>query len=259
MVESLPLDSEEKTRLRHFMAFLLLGVPTMLAFGVYNCWMSHWTLGSVIFAMALSLVLAWFLLKRLQSGIWLYRVNAMFFGGMLLYMTILGGEGGSKALWLFTFPLVAFFLLSTVEGLVWTMVMYLGALCVFWIPYLGVSTYRYQGQFITRFSAVYFIISVLAFWFEYLRQHYRKGMELEHLRLQAERSALQEALSKVRQLSGMLPICSSCKKVRDDQGYWTQIEAYISTHSDAEFSHGICPDCGEQLYPGHYRKSGKRD
>ena len=118
-------------------------------------------------------------------------------------------------------------------------------------------SHRYPGQFITRFSAVYFIISVLAFWFEYLRQHYRNGMEVEQQRLQAERSALQEALSKVRQLSGMLPICASCKKVRDDRGYWTQIEAYISDHSEAEFSHGICPDCGDKLYPGVYRKSLK--
>ncbi len=60
---------------------------------------------------------------------------------------------------------------------------------------------------------------------------------------------LQEALSKIRTLSGMLPICSSCKKIRDDKGYWTQIELYIREHSDAEFSHGICPDCSQKLYP----------
>jgi hypothetical protein len=254
LVESLPLDSEEKTRLRHFMAFLLLGVPTMLVFGIYNCWKSNWVLAGVIFAMALSLMFAWSLLKRLRSGIWLYRLNALFFGGMLLFMAVLGGDNGSKSLWLFTFPLVAFFLLSTIEGLAWTVVLFLGMACVFWRPWPGLPTHHYQGQFTSRFAAVYFIISVLAFWFEYLRQHYRQGMEVEHQRLQAERSALQEALSKVRQLSGMLPICASCKKVRDDQGYWTQIEAYISQHSEAEFSHGICPDCGDNLYPGVYRK-----
>jgi HAMP domain-containing protein len=60
---------------------------------------------------------------------------------------------------------------------------------------------------------------------------------------------LQESLSKVKVLSGMLPICSSCKKIRDDKGYWSQIESYIRDHSDAEFSHGICPDCAKKLYP----------
>jgi hypothetical protein len=63
---------------------------------------------------------------------------------------------------------------------------------------------------------------------------------------------LQEALAKVKTLSGFLPICASCKKIRDDKGYWNQIEAYISEHSAAEFSHGICPECIEKLYPDVY-------
>ena len=65
---------------------------------------------------------------------------------------------------------------------------------------------------------------------------------------------LQEALAKVKTLSGMLPICASCKKIRDDKGYWQQIEAYISDHSEAEFSHGICPDCAEKIYGKYYKK-----
>ena len=59
---------------------------------------------------------------------------------------------------------------------------------------------------------------------------------------------LQEALAKVKTLSGMLPICASCKKIRDDKGYWNQMEAYIRDHSEAEFSHSICPDCKKKLY-----------
>jgi len=65
---------------------------------------------------------------------------------------------------------------------------------------------------------------------------------------------LQEALDKVKTLSGLLPICSSCKKIRDDQGYWQQVEVYIQDHSDAEFSHGICPDCARKLYPDLFDK-----
>lgn len=60
---------------------------------------------------------------------------------------------------------------------------------------------------------------------------------------------LQDALKEIRTLSGMLPICSSCKKIRDDQGYWKQVESYISDHSDVEFSHSICPECAKKLYP----------
>ena len=65
---------------------------------------------------------------------------------------------------------------------------------------------------------------------------------------------LQIALSEVKVLGGLLPICSSCKKIRDDEGYWNQIESYIQQHSDAEFSHGICPDCASELYPRYGKK-----
>ena len=60
---------------------------------------------------------------------------------------------------------------------------------------------------------------------------------------------LQAAFSEVKTLSGLFPICASCKKIRDDNGYWNQIESYIRKHSDAEFSHSICPECTKKLYP----------
>lgn len=61
---------------------------------------------------------------------------------------------------------------------------------------------------------------------------------------------LEETLSQVKQLSGFLPICSSCKKIRDDEGYWNQLESYLKKHADVVFSHGICPECVKKLYPG---------
>jgi hypothetical protein len=66
---------------------------------------------------------------------------------------------------------------------------------------------------------------------------------------------LQKALQDVKTLSGLLPICASCKKIRDDKGYWNILEQYISKHSGAEFSHGICPDCAQKMYPDYYKKS----
>ena len=74
----------------------------------------------------------------------------------------------------------------------------------------------------------------------------RRRLEEEKERLIFE---LRDALSKIKTLSGLLPICASCKKIRDDKGYWQQIESYIRDHSQAEFSHGICPECIKKLYP----------
>ncbi len=76
----------------------------------------------------------------------------------------------------------------------------------------------------------------------------RKKAEEERERLITE---LQDALTDVKLLSGLVPICANCKKIRDDQGYWTQIESYIQDRSDAKFSHSICPDCAAKLYPNY--------
>ena len=79
----------------------------------------------------------------------------------------------------------------------------------------------------------------------------RRRMEEEKEKLILE---LRHALSEIKTLSGLLPICASCKKIRDDNGYWNQIESYIKLHSEAEFSHSICPECAKKLYPEHYKE-----
>jgi PAS domain S-box-containing protein len=61
--------------------------------------------------------------------------------------------------------------------------------------------------------------------------------------------ALQDAFDQIKTLRGIVPICMHCKNIRDDQGYWNQVEVYVRDHSEAEFSHGICPKCAEKLYP----------
>jgi len=117
------------------------------------------------------------------------------------------------------------------------------------------------------------IFGILLTWFAFfggfianLRRHLRKQNEKiqkaheeikieieERKRAQIEKDnlivELKDALTEVKTLSGLLPICASCKKIRDDSGYWNQIESYISDHSKAEFSHCICPDCAKKLYP----------
>lgn len=63
---------------------------------------------------------------------------------------------------------------------------------------------------------------------------------------------LESALTKIKTLSGLLPICAGCKKIRDDDGYWQDVAVYIRDHSEAEFSHGLCPDCAQELFPDYY-------
>jgi DNA-binding NtrC family response regulator len=82
-----------------------------------------------------------------------------------------------------------------------------------------------------------------------LRRSIRYAIERQKLSTQ-----LKQSMKEINTLRGFLPICANCKKIRDDHGYWTQIETYISKHSEAEFSHGLCPDCVIKLYGNIGRK-----
>jgi HAMP domain-containing protein len=93
------------------------------------------------------------------------------------------------------------------------------------------------------------------------------GQTFDHMALQLKEREqekikliddLQQALTTIKTLQGILPICSSCKKIRNDEGQWTQLESYICEHSQAEFSHGLCPDCAKTLYPKYYNKGDEK-
>lgn len=105
-----------------------------------------------------------------------------------------------------------------------------------------------------------YMVGVYIFTYIYLRELYEER-EVASRKLQEANDTLEEKvkirtaeletkLGQIKVLSGLLPICASCKKIRNDEGYWTQIEAYITQNSDAQFSHGICEECAEKLYGG---------
>lgn len=109
-----------------------------------------------------------------------------------------------------------------------------------------------------RYSSVIFIAStcflvafvlVLGTYNKKMRLH-RALLEQSNADLALSNSALQDRMNEIKTLSGLLPICAQCKKIRNDKGYWTQLEGYISAHSAATFTHSICPHCADELYPG---------
>jgi len=92
---------------------------------------------------------------------------------------------------------------------------------------------------------------VVILFFENKNISKRKVVEIQHEKMTA---GPQKAITKIKKLRGVLPTCSNCKNIRDDKGYWKQIESYISDHSQAVFTHTICPKCAKKLYPELFRK-----
>ena len=95
-------------------------------------------------------------------------------------------------------------------------------------------------------SGVLYSTAIIPFWNAAARLVYFLSFALL---LSYVREQLRQSKEEVKRLSGLLPICASCKKIRNDEGYWQEIEAYLHSHSDTQFSHGICPDCAKKLYP----------
>ncbi|MDP2971139.1 MAG: DUF3365 domain-containing protein, partial [Deltaproteobacteria bacterium] len=115
------------------------------------------------------------------------------------------------------------------------------------------ALYAIEWKSMRRLGATHLLISLIGWGGIGLMAHRINRSEAVRKQAEEEREKmigdLKKALSQVKTLSGFIPICASCKKIRDDKGYWEQVEIYIRDHSEAEFSHGICPDFMKKLYP----------
>lgn len=108
---------------------------------------------------------------------------------------------------------------------------------------------------ITLIVIILIILTVNAY--RKINKHQQTEIDKQQEVLIEKNSEIEEALTEVKHLSGLLPICASCKKIRNDEGYWQRIESYIMEHSEADFSHGICPDCVQKLYGEYLNKNDK--
>jgi hypothetical protein len=137
---------------------------------------------------------------------------------------------------------------------------------------IGMTTYETLKQIISPnitiweshiITIVFSTLCAIVASFFILRKHIvltsiltKKNIESQRLQKDLEDTVeqLRATLSEVKTLTGLLPICASCKKIRDDKGYWSQIESYIREHSEADFTHSICPECAKKLYPQIYKE-----
>ena len=205
-IERAPIPSADRIRLRQFTVFVLLGVPTMVAYGLYDLARGEYVLSSIIFASAFGLSAGLYALGRMERNLIVYRINLVLYCALLVYMLVVGGEGGSKILWMYTFPFIAFFLIGKREGILWAggMLLLGAALLMGAVP--GLTVYPYPKDFRIRFLTIYAIVAAIAFWFEHFRETYRTGMETKCLELEDEKAKSQESeegLKKAQQFANV--------------------------------------------------------
>lgn len=229
----------EEQRKRSFLAlFLGILVLSLTILGVLNSMDGELTTPDLVvwlgFAFGLLSLLALRYLKNVEP---IFSLGFAITLAILTYETAVGNGGGMAFLWFYFFPLATFFLFGKTGGLLWVLLSWVIAagLLVF-----DLGTYSYPFATGVRFWVTYTLVCILSYGLESSRSHY-------YNRLLIEKNALEAALQQIKTLHGLFPICASCKKIRDDTGYWHQVESYISRHTEAEFSHSICPECRMKL------------
>lgn len=180
------ISQEESTRFQYYSLFLMFGMPLMLIFGVTNFTQGSYWVSALATLSASGLASGWLLIKYRGKGIIIYRINAGLYLLLLSYLLIYGGEGGSKVLWIYTFPLVSFFLFGKREGVSWSGITVSIIIFLMFYPNHTLAIYPYHFEFKIRLLASYLTVTGIAFWLEHLRHHYSTSLQAKNKALNDE-------------------------------------------------------------------------
>lgn len=240
--------AEERRKRTYLVLALVVLIPTITIFGIEDLRQGDLTGGSIVLAMAAFMAVTLMALPRVRDLAWVFRLGVTLTLALELFELAHGGGEGFALLWFYCVPVLLMTLFGSREGSLWT----LAALVIAGVMLLTPLGSGYPLAVAMRFLITYILVAILSYGLESSRHRF-------YARLSAEKSALEDALAQVKTLRGLLPICTACKKVRDDRGYWQEIEEYVGHRSDADFSHGVCPDCAAAIYPELVAKLRQRE
>ncbi len=235
-------DESEKTKILWFLGLLSICTTPIFIYGY-----SKWGAPAASFAVLLSV--PFFLLNYI---IWRIFHSSAFAGnfiiaiGYFLFLAIsiyTGGVDSPAIIWTVAIPMVATTICGLRSGFVWFVLVVLKIGILEWMDFHGNHFIHEipEGReldiaFCVNTIAVVFFTFFISASSEFYKEKYLK-------RIRESNEQLQKALDSIRTLKGLLPICAWCKKIRNDKGYWDKLETYVSANTEAEFTHGICPEC----------------
>lgn len=230
--EGLPPDEQRKRSFIVLFQFLLFPV---LTFFVFTKVRDHgFTMEVAMIAAGAGLSIVMLVSIRYVANLLLFfRLGSAYIVLLAIYEVAIGGGEGAAILWFYFHPLTSLFIFGRKEGPWWIAI---GLLCIMGIMLFDLGTYPYSTAMALRFGASYLVLSLLSYGLEESRDRYYTALATEKL-------ALEHALEQVQTLQKLMPICASCKKIRDDSGYWHDVERYMGEHVEVQFSHSTCPNC----------------
>ena len=196
-----------------------------------------------------------FILMQLRASKNIGRAQTLILYDLVIVMSYLfasGGIAGTGIYWWFTFPVAAFFIKGRRRGWLWVAAIIGEVVTMMLLEIFFHVTVPYSVIELRQFLAAFLVISIVLQHYEAMRNDYEKAIEANMLILEA-------ANANIKTLKGLVPICSSCKKIRDDKGYWQQVEVYVAEHTEADFSHGFCEECAHTLYPEYFHDKKNKE
>jgi hypothetical protein len=261
----LPVDYDLEALRRLFLLnlIILVGGFFLALLGTIAFIQRDYILGAVDFSLILFLIWLFSFLRNTRRHIFVGIFGTIVTGIFYFFLIAYGGIDNTAYVWAFTYPLVSLFLLGAKLGSLMSLLLLLMASTVFILGGKVSFFASYTTELIIRFIPAYITVHLIALSMEKLREIVQNRLKTSNSELERvvgeleERDKekevlihdLQETMREVRILQGILPICVNCKKIHNDAGYWEQVEKYIQDRSEAQFSHGICPECAQQLYP----------
>jgi hypothetical protein len=243
----------EKSRKRIFAyLFIAISLPLMTGFAIVDYFEGDKIEMLMDILSGLVFVAGFIGIKKFNSDMTVYRLALLLLSLDLLYSISIGAGNGTVVYWLFPFPVAFMFFLGNKEGIMFSGI-FLVILSSLLINPFSLEIYSYDISISIRFIASLLFLTLIIYGLEASLEKYGRMLVEKNNTLLKEKQHLEKALKENNTLSGLIPICSNCKKIRDDEGYWHQVEVYVRDHSDANFTHGICPDCLKKLYPSYNR------
>lgn len=230
----------DRTKHNMFIAINFIFISILMGYGIYQLVFGNTFVGAAEVIVAFLLYVSLFLFVKKITFVTTIVMSMATFYIMSLFLFVSGGIHRTGIYWLFIIPIVYFFFLGLKWGVVLFLVQLLSIVVIFLLSLKQVLAIPYDRKTIMLFLIISLCEMIILVSHEIVLQKYR---------------------SEVKVMSGLLPICSSCKKIRDDEGYWNRLETYIESHTDAHFSHGLCQECEKKLYGNEewYRKAQGRE
>lgn len=211
--------------------------PLVLAFGTSDVLAGRTAEGTIVLAIAAAIALGLAVLLRTGRVKAVARAMALLGAAALSVLLAIDGGDGTSFIFFYFFPLVVLWVLGNREGLAVALAsLALAALFMLVLP----ATQPYYAARAPDYLATYAVMIALAYGMETSRRMHQAA-------LLAEKHRAEDALAEVERLRGLLPICAWCKRVRDENGTWEELERYFSDRADVLFSHGVCTDCARAL------------